>query len=119
MFGYGMELVLPYPPSVNTYWRSNRGRVHISAKGRAYREQVGWIVKQSGQTFGDRQVAIRIELFPPDARRRDLDNACKGLLDALEHGGLFDDDSQICDLHLIRREIMRPDGQARVTVVAA
>lgn len=30
-------LILPWPPSVNTYWRTFRGRMLISAHGRDYR----------------------------------------------------------------------------------
>ncbi len=36
-----------------------------------------------------------IELFPPDMRRRDCDNAQKPILDALQQAGAFVDDSQI------------------------
>ena len=32
-----IRLELPYPPSVNTYWRSVAGRVLISKAGRMYR----------------------------------------------------------------------------------
>ena len=35
-----MEIVLPYPPSVNTYWRAVKGRVILSKKGREYRHAV-------------------------------------------------------------------------------
>jgi Holliday junction resolvase RusA-like endonuclease len=35
-----IEVTLPFPPSVNTYWRTFRGRMIISAKGREYREVV-------------------------------------------------------------------------------
>jgi crossover junction endodeoxyribonuclease RusA len=36
-----IEITLPWPPSVNTYWRNFDGRMIISAKGREYRETVG------------------------------------------------------------------------------
>ena len=38
---------------------------------------------------------MNIQLFPPDRRRRDIDNVLKPLLDALEHGKAYIDDSQI------------------------
>ena len=47
---------------------------------------------------------IRIDAFPPDRRRRDLDNILKPLLDALEHGGAFCDDSQIVILRARKLE---------------
>ena len=35
-----IELTLPWPPSMNTYWRTFQGRMIISAKGREYRKAV-------------------------------------------------------------------------------
>ena len=37
-------------------------------------------------------------------RRRDLDNCLKSLLDAMEHGGAYADDSQIVRLAVEKRE---------------
>ncbi|HAC91237.1 MAG TPA: hypothetical protein DCF63_11500 [Planctomycetaceae bacterium] len=39
-------------------------------------------------------------MFPPDRRRRDIDNVQKALLDALQHGGAYLDDSQIVRLSI-------------------
>ncbi|NBW22487.1 MAG: RusA family crossover junction endodeoxyribonuclease, partial [Caulobacteraceae bacterium] len=38
-------------------------------------------------------VRVVIEAFPPDRRKRDLDNILKSLLDALTHAGVWEDDS--------------------------
>lgn len=38
----------------------------------------------------------------PDKRKRDLDNVCKATLDALQHSGVFEDDSQIDELRVVR-----------------
>jgi crossover junction endodeoxyribonuclease RusA len=43
-----------------------------------------------------------MDAFPPDRRRRDLDNIQKPVLDALQHAGVYEDDSQI-DLLVTRR----------------
>jgi crossover junction endodeoxyribonuclease RusA len=43
-----------------------------------------------------------MDAFPPDRRRRDLDNLPKAVLDSLAHAGVYEDDSQI-DLLIIRR----------------
>ena len=32
------------------------------------------------------KLVVDVEVFPPDNRRRDIDNVQKALLDALEHG---------------------------------
>jgi len=60
-------------------------------------------------------VGLRILAHAPDARKRDLDNTMKALLDALQAAGVYTDDSQICDIHISRRRIIRPDGMVIVT----
>ena len=35
-----IQVIIPYPPSVNTYWRAVKGRVILSKKGREYRYAV-------------------------------------------------------------------------------
>jgi len=35
-------LILPFPPSVNGYWRNINGKTLISAKGRAYKKAVSF-----------------------------------------------------------------------------
>lgn len=98
-----MKLVLPFPPSVNTYWRapnkgSLAGRHLISAKGRQFQssacaaiiEQLRMLPKPSSSP-----ASVEIILFPPDNRIRDLDNYNKALFDALTHAGIWEDDSQV------------------------
>ena len=41
---------------------------------------------------------VDVKVYPPDKRRRDVDNVQKALLDAMEHGGAYGDDSQIVRL---------------------
>ena len=94
-----MILELPYPPSVNTYYRSiGRGRVIISKRGREYRESVIAAIARKtgglGQMF-DQAITVEITLYPPDKRRRDIDNTLKGLLDSLTHARIWADDSLI------------------------
>lgn len=104
-----MILNLPYPPSVNHYWRHYRGRTLISREGRTYRKDVCALLAPAGASGSgprkppsDGRIALFMDAFPPDRRRRDLDNLQKSVLDALEHAGVYKDDSQI-DLLLTRR----------------
>ena len=60
-------------------------------------------------------LAIRIEIFPPDQRRRDCDNVQKSALDAMQLGGLFWDDSQVVWLLTIKLA-SKPLGLISVTL---
>lgn len=98
-----LRLVLPYPPSVNTYWRSNRGRVHIADEGRDYRAAVVALCRRC-EVSDTARLRVQIVTHAADNRRRDLDNVCKALLDALAHAGVYGDDSQIDELRVVRGE---------------
>lgn len=96
-----LVLELPFPPSVNHYWRSvrigNATRTLISAAGRDFRQQVTQTVmaERKALRIGS-GVAVSVTLHAPDNRRRDLDNfGGKALLDALTHAGVWLDDSQV------------------------
>ena len=96
-----IEITLPWPPSVNTYWRNFDGRMIISAKGREYRETVGdqMMLQKKVRHFAG-PLRVVIEAWRPDKRRRDLDNLLKATLDGLAHAGVYEDDSQIVDLRI-------------------
>jgi len=79
----------------------------ISRAGRAFRAEVVAILNDRRLTALTGPLAVAIDLFPPDRRRRDVDNAIKSLLDALQHGGAYADDHQIDELHVRRRECVR------------
>lgn len=42
----GIEFVLPYPPTVNTYWRRRGSTYFVSKAGERYRRDVALIVRQ-------------------------------------------------------------------------
>ena len=98
-----MILSLPYPPTVNTYWRHPTrgklaGRHLISEEGRAYRKEVFAIAR--GLVFWSTPCAVALEVIGPDRRARDLDNLPKAILDALTHAKVLMDDSLIWDLRV-------------------
>lgn len=96
-----IELSLPWPPSVNHYWRSYRGMVVISEAGRKYRAAVAeqvFLQLRGKSTIG--KLKVTIEAWRPDNRRRDLDNLLKAVLDSMGHAGLYIDDSLIVDLRI-------------------
>lgn len=93
-----VTLVLPFPPSVNTYWRNVNGRTLLSIKGRRYKNAVIAAVYEQLKKKPDPilgKVAVNIEFYPPDNVRRDMDNFFKALFDSLTAAGIWRDDSQI------------------------
>jgi len=96
-----IQIQLPWPPSVNGYWRSVNNRQIISRRGREYREAVLAII--AGPTIfpsvGDGDLEVWEEFYPPTLRRYDLDNFRKAYRDALSHAGVWGDDSQIVEDH--------------------
>ena len=100
-----IELTLPFPPSVNTYWRNFNGRMLISKKGREYRKAVAdQVLIQKGAKHYQGKVKMTIEAWRPDERKRDLDNLLKAPLDALTHAGVYMDDQLIVDLRIFWAE---------------
>jgi Holliday junction resolvase RusA-like endonuclease len=89
---------LPYPPSINHYWRRVGQRTLISREGRRFRQRVlALLAARRVETFVG-PLAVRVGVYPPDRRRRDIDNVLKALFDALQHGGVYGDDSQVVRL---------------------
>ena len=91
---------LPFPPSVNHYWRHVGHRTLISRTGRAYRQQVLHDVQQLGLRAITGPIRLEAIVTRPDRRRRDIDNLLKSLLDALAYADVYEDDSQVQDLRI-------------------
>lgn len=102
-------LNLPYPPSINHYWRRVGPRTLISREGRTFRKNVCALLGGGGprKPPSGGRIALAMDAFPPDRRRRDLDNIQKPVLDALEHAGIYEDDSQVDLLLTQRREVVK------------
>lgn len=110
-----IAMELPYPPSVNSYWVHRQRGTFISDKGVAYRKAVKvalWQAKVYQPMTGT--IHMVLKLYPPDKRRRDIDNTLKAILDSLQHGGLMRDDCQVKKLEVE----MCPEIQDRVELFA-
>ena len=111
-----VSLTLPYPPSVNTYWRRHGNRYFISKAGKLFRQAVLTEVESAAKSLpaGDiewsvfARLRMVIELFPGDRRRRDVDNSAKAVLDSLAFAVVYPDDEQIDELIIRRREVSKP-----------
>lgn len=110
-----MVIELPWPPSVNHYWRRQGARYFVSSKGKAYRDTVYYLCAENRGLFRlNQRLFVTIQAFPPDRRRRDLDNILKSLLDSLQYAQVYEDDSQID--HLTIKRNSSNDGKVIVTI---
>ena len=114
-----VNLILPYPPTINHYWLRNKdGGIRISAKGVNFREHCQWQAKaQKADKALTGPLVVDIVAHMPDKRRRDLDNVLKALLDGLTHSGVWGDDSQVVDLRI--RKASSLGGMVLVVVTPA
>ena len=118
-----MKLTLPFPPSVNSYWRAPskgplKGRHLVSETGRKFQqaaraaiiEQLRAVPRPSSDL-----AEVHIVLYPPDERRRDIDNYNKALFDALTLTGVWEDDSQVKRM-LVEWGPVVPKGKVEMTI---
>ena len=73
----------------------------IAQRGLAYRIAVLVAIRKA-KVFMPMtgRVHIVLRLYPPDRRKRDMDNIFKCLFDSLEHGRLLENDNQIKKLEV-------------------
>lgn len=133
---------LPFPPSVNGYWRSIPSRKKVpmagiktateyfaaqknaictrqivSERGRIFRSSAMLAIRCVRYTRFEGHVSVDIYYHPPDdGRRRDIDNYAKGVLDAMTLAGVWVDDSQIKALH---QYWCKPENPGRCSVVVS
>jgi crossover junction endodeoxyribonuclease RusA len=109
-------LVLPFPPSGNTYYRSIRMgqscRVLISKRGREYKQTVSDMIEAiDDPPFppfpNTSRLGISITLHAPTRRKYDIDNFTKALFDALESAGVIENDNQFDVMTVKRGEVIR------------
>lgn len=111
-----LNLFLPYPPSVNTYWGFSGSRRFLTPKANQFKAEVRQAFVASGHKgFGNTRLSVTMYLYPPDKRVRDADNSIKSTLDALCQAGTFDDDGQIDRILVVRKE-QRKGGQCEIII---
>ena len=105
-----IELCLPFPPSVNHYYRRVGRATLISREGRRYRKEVVARLAATRLTPLIGRLAVLLDLSPPARRAFDVDNRLKAALDAMEHAGVYANDGQI-DLLVARRGAVCEGGE--------
>ncbi|OOH89518.1 crossover junction endodeoxyribonuclease RuvA [Pasteurellaceae bacterium 15-036681] len=109
-----VEFELPYPPTVNHYWKHTKSGVHyVTAQGKAYQQAVGWLLKNAKKF--ECKVQLFVDIYPPDKRKRDIDNIFKALLDSLTKAGVIADDSLIYKLVAVKHEPV-DKGMVRIRI---
>jgi crossover junction endodeoxyribonuclease RusA len=112
-------LELPYPPSVNTYYRRRKGQhgMFISDRGLQYRADVlACVLLQPLRATIDEKMCIEMLIYAPDQRVRDIDNPQKATFDAICKAGVYRDDSLIRELHIKFADEIVKFGKIRVTI---
>lgn len=100
------EFELPFPPSINGYWRTFRNRQIISKRGREYRAKAIEVMQSlnlNGENVTER-LSVRLKLHPPTLRKYDCDNFTKAVFDALTHAEFWEDDEQVDRLVIEKAE---------------
>jgi Holliday junction resolvase RusA-like endonuclease len=105
-----LRLEIPgIPPSVGTYLRARIAgkpgkqfvQFYTTPEAKDWKDTVAAHVAGRGligETF-----TVSYMLYLPDARRRDVDNAAKQILDSLVAAGVIHDDSAVEELHAYKR----------------
>lgn len=116
--GAEYKFSMSYPPSINGYWRSFRGRQIISKRGREYRIKAISELSRlglSGELISE-SLSVRMVINPPTLRKYDIDNFCKAAFDALSHAGFWVDDEQIIRLTIEKGEKVK-GGRLDLSVI--
>ena len=128
-----INLILPYPPSVNDYWakkvitpklrKTSKSRkrlivlVFLTKRARQFRKDVALhVYEQIGKPPELRgRIAVIVRQFNGPGKVQDIDNSLKGLFDALEHCKVYRNDSQIDELLVVRKR-RSAIGRVEVTI---
>jgi crossover junction endodeoxyribonuclease RusA len=118
---------LPLPPGINQQYATVGGRRVLSKASRAYKREVGKIVRQlrANGTISDALVAslrqgfvgLFIDFYFETPRRRDLDGGLKIAQDAI-CDSLRVNDNRVVDVHLVKRiDPLRPHIQVEIEAI--
>lgn len=115
-----IEFKMPWPPSVNGYWKPYNNRLIISERGRIYRSNaIAHLIdiKLYNKKLSE-SLSVELVLNPPTLARYDVDNFNKALFDALSHGKFWIDDEQVIELK-ITKGVKTKGGNIEIKVKSA
>lgn len=114
-----IDLVLPYPPSVNHYWIHTKKGLFVGEKGKEYRIRVNGYVRYRDIPTQEKKLRVTVCQYLPDRRKRDIDNIFKALFDALTYAKVWNDDSQIYELKAYKIDFeqhLKKGGQIKILI---
>lgn len=106
-----LKFTIPYPPSLNVYWRNFRGRMVLSSEAKKFKAKVRELFEEDDNLTGQDNalslptrsaVGLKIDVYRP-RKSGDLDNTLKAILDSL-NGNLYEDDRQVIEIHAHRHD---------------
>ena len=111
------EFEMPWPPSVNGYWRTFRNRQIISKRGREYRKNSLLLLDSIGLSNEElsSRLSVSVTLNPPTLRKYDVDNFTKAAFDALSIAKFWLDDEQI-DRLVVTKGVRTKGGNIQIKV---
>lgn len=77
-------------------WKHAKGKHYLVKEARDFYVDVGFAIRDQGAAINTpEKLRVQVLLYPPDRRRRDMDNAWKVIGDAMTKACVWQDDSQI------------------------
>ena len=108
------KFTLPMCPPLNSLYRHGRRGVYKIAKARAWEDEVIYRLSQAGE-YTSIEGKVKLEMVMYLKRDRDIDSSLKLVLDVLEKAGVYANDKQIVDLHVIKA-MDKGDSRLEITV---
>lgn len=118
--GVVCDLTLRGEPVAKGRPRTVGGRTYTPKATVAAEDAIRWQLRAAGvRPDADHLLAVWLRFRSSDARRRDLDNLCKCLLDSC-NGFVWADDFQVVELHAtVERRSVDPGTDLRVVRVGS
>ena len=113
---------LPMPPSLNDYYGHSSPSAHrvikyVKTKGKEYRINTKkYILSNNLNIQANVPLKMEILLIFNTNRKQDIDNRLKCLLDALTYSEVYEDDSLIYDLHIVKQIIKSSNQEVIITL---
>jgi len=116
-----INLELPWPPSINEYWKpgktlAGRSTMYMTPRAKLFRNDSIWLIKSQLRRYEPipGALSVKIVLTPP-RNIGDIDNVIKPIFDALTHARVIGDDKQIKHMEVWIKPAVAP-GFVRLSI---